>query len=473
MLDFARRHWIAPVAIAAIATIAAIAIYEATAEPAEPANDQPAEPANDQAAENEDLILRLRAAARNAIAAMPWYGATVEDMEDADEDEPRFITMMIESCVLDLIQCLESTANKREKRTRRAEFLLRIFDSEISHETKDRFYRVLATFVDTEEEDVEEEAEDEDMLNETEISALRACTARDGDMSEGLIFKKFSSTEPFKVPITQKFHDICKTNLNSNGFVYDIFTNIAVISFKELTVGALTDVESSKLRRSLLSTATLIFKGGASMGKFLFMADEDLWDSLSDEDRQFVRDNFVNGGDNDTSISFHTLPTDEWSCEQINQEIGAILYDMEGVVLRNVVEYGVEEIIKEHLEAAAEGVMEFAGKQFSFSQRQASSFAIVEKDETHVECLSLDSSKQALFGSISYLEFNDQNGEKVKFYLGRIKGGFVAKMENEVPDVEGLAFNCYAECLDISACCVDSASPFDAKYQGVDFSSFI
>jgi len=309
--------------------------------------------------------------------------------------------------------------------------------------------------------------------DDEQLRALIDCTVRDEDMSEGLIFKKFSSTEPFTVPITQRFHDICKTKLNSDGFVYDIFTNIAVISFKELTVGAMTAVESSKLRRSLLSTATLIFKGGASMGKFLFMADEELWNSLSEEDKEFVRDNFINGGDNDTSISFHTLPTDEWSCEQINQEIGAILYDMESVVLRNIVKYGVEGIIKEHLEAAAEGVMEFAGKQFSFSQRQASSFAIVEKDDTHVECLSLDSSKQALFGSISYLEFNNQKEEKVKFYLGRIKGGFVAKLEDKVPDVEELAFNCYAECLDISACCVDSASLFDTKYCGVNFDSFI
>lgn len=416
-----------------------------------------------------DSIKTLKAATRNALAAMPEYGMTSDEMVFDDAETDRFLTMSHDSCMLDLIQCLESTANKREKRLKRAQFLMRVLDNSIAQETKDRFTRVVNSFEEIVQEETQEDVPDADQ----QLRGLIDSIARDEDMSEGLIFKKFSSTEPFTVPVTQKFHDFCKTRLNSDGFVYDIFTNIAVISFKELTIKAMADAGSSKLRRTLLSTATLIFKGGASMGKFLFMADEELWYSLSEEDKEFVRENFINGGDNDTSIAFHTQPTDEWSCEDINQEIGSILYDMEGVVLGNVAKFGVEGIIKEHIEATVEGVMEFAEKQFSFSHREASSFAIVEKSETHVECLSLDNTKQALFGSISYLEFDNQNKEKVKFYLGRIKAGFIVSLEDGVPNVEGLRFNCYAECLDISACCIDSAHPFDAQYCGVSFDSFV
>lgn len=414
------------------------------------------------------LIKKLKASTRSALASMPDYGLTVDEMVFDDAETDRFITMTRDSCLLDLIQCLETTSNKREKRLRRAEFILRVLNASISQETKDRFIRVKNSFKET-----TEETQDDVPNDGEEMDALVECMTRDGDISEGLIFKKFSSTEPFTVPITQKFHDFCKTNLNSDGFVYDIFTNIAVISFKELVVGAMSEIESSPLRRTLLSTATLIFKGGASMGKFLFMADKELWESLSEEDKEFVRVNFINGGDNDTSISFHTLPTDELTCEEINQEIGAILYDMEGVVLKNVAKFDVENIIKKHIEEAVEGIMEFAGNQFSFSQREASSFAIVEKDETHVECLSIEKNKQVLFGSISYLEFDNSRKEKVKFYLGRIKAGFTATLEGEPYNANQMAFNCYAECLDISACCIDSASPFDTKYCGVDFTSFI
>ncbi len=414
-------------------------------------------------------IKTLKIATRNALAAMPEYNMTADEMVFDDAETERFVTMKRDSCMLDLVQCLEFTSNKREKRLQRAEFLLRVLASSICQETKDRFTKVKDSFKGLKEESQEVAIQDDDQ----QLRALIECTAHNEDMSDGLIFEKFSSTKPFIVPIKQKFHDFCKTKLNSDGFVYDIFTNIAIISFKELTVGAMSEATSSKLRRALLSTATLIFKGGAAMGKFLFMADEELWNSLSEEDKEFVRTNFINGGDNDTSISFHTLPTDEWSCEEINQEIGSILYDMEGVVLNNVVKYSIEGIIKEYIEATVEGVMEFAGKKFSFSHREATSFAIVEKNETHVECLSLDRTKQALFGSISYLEFDNQNKEKVKFYLGRIKAAFTATLEDGTSNIKELSFNCYAECLDISACYIDSAEPFAAQYCRVDFSSFV
>jgi hypothetical protein len=245
---------------------------------------------------------------------------------------------------------------------------------------------------------------------------------------------------------------------------------IAIISFKELVTEAVSNVGTSKLRRDLLSTATLVFKGGAAMGKFLFLGDEQRWESLSDEDKQCVKEMFINGGDNDTSVSFHEQPSAERSEEDMNQEIGSILYDLEGIVLRNVGVFHIDEIIEEYIDLTADGVMEFAGKQFSFERSSRSSFMIVDKDATHLELLPFTDVHRPLFGSISYIEFDNIQGKKVKFFLARIKAGFCAVMDCAN---DPLRFNCYAECLDISACCIDSADPFDAVYTAVSFSCFL
>ena len=165
---------------------------------------------------------------------------------------------------------------------------------------------------------------------------------------------------------------------------------------------------------------------------------------------------------NDTGIVF-TRPAGHWyTDEEANAVIGQILFDMNKIVLEVVRRYQVEEIILSYLDAHLGTQFEFAGRPFAFHSRNASSFSITEKNDKQNEILVLEQEAHRLFTSTSLLEFLTPKGDMVKFYLARVKAAFVAR------DAEGLSVNCYAECLDISATCVDSLD-YGAQYQSVVF----
>ena len=383
---------------------------------------------------------------------------------DYEGNPDRCSAMSAESAILDIVQCLESNPNgKKVKRVKRLKFLLKFFGSEISKETLLRLLKLSNTLDDiSAEETVGQEP--------TLAQLMKDVGTKIDDIEDGIVFDKLSPDNKFVPSLKQMFHDQCKSVVNRDGYVYDVFAAIAIISFEELLNSC--DVNVSQLRMTLLSRSKLIFKGGAAIGKFLFRCNKKMWDSMIDNDKAFVMENFINKGDNDTGLSFSMPENSGVSVDEINNEIGSILYDMQLIVMENVKRFKVEKIIASYIEDACKSKFEFDERQFSFESRNATSFAITEKNALQNELIPLGSTSGRLFGSVSYLEFADANGAMIKFYLGRVKAAFVAKMKTNKHE-NPFNLNCYAECLDISASCIDSAQKFKAKYQPARFSDLI
>lgn len=359
--------------------------------------------------------------------------------------KPRIVVMNAESTVLDLMLCIESNpAAKLEKRVRRMQTLLKFFGSEMSHETLQRVDRIVELIENSGPAEAIEKPTDAQLYAELQASVVVDPT----DAVDGLIFDKPVLGGEFKTPVKQPFHDSCKAAVNCDGEVYDIFTAVAIIAFETLLYN---NISKCPIRASLLSKVKLAFKGGAAAGKFLFMSNTKLWESMTEIDRKLVKTNFIDTGDNDTGLVF-TRPDDlGCSTAAANDVIGQVLFDMNKIVLEVVRRFHVEDIINSYMQSHLGTEFEFAGRQFAFEARTASSFAITEKNAEQNEILVLEQESHQLFTSMSLIEFQSANGGLTKFYLSRVKAAFVAR------DADGLAVNCYAECLDISAACLNSA----------------
>ena len=367
---------------------------------------------------------------------------------DYSGSRERCVVLTPESSILDIVQCLESNpACKTEKRFNRLKFLMKFFGRTLTTETIDRIANVVMLL---------ESVSDDEEAGVLTLDQLKA----DIQKSKSLVFNKLSPTEKFVPSLVQHFHNECKSAVNHDGYVYDVFTAVATISLQELLSG---HSRKSALRQMLLSKAKLIFKGGASIGKFLFESNKDLWESMTSEDQAFVKSNFINGGDNDTGLSFDIGEDSGYSAAELNDEIGSILYDLQFITMENVKRYHVEEIISQYLDSVVDRTFQFDDQKFSFDNRKACSFAVVEKNELQNEIIPVSNESERVFGSVSYLEFMDANGSMIKFFLGRIKAAFTAFSADA-----SVVLNCYAECLDISATCVGSAVRFNAQYQSVD-----
>jgi hypothetical protein len=368
----------------------------------------------------------------------------------------RFAVMSAESVILDLIYCLENSTMKQEKRIKRLLFMVKFFSHEISPETEVRLILAINRCYEQIEAEpvhaIEKREDDESLLARLfEESTPESAVQEHND----IVFDKRDPLAPFVPPLKQVFNDSCKSAVNRDGKVYDIFAAVATVAFYEL----LSVVKQSPLRKALYEKAKMVFKGGASIGKFLFQQDKKLWDSMLEDDKQFVIESFINGGDNDTTICFGKV--EGYSVEEVNNEIAAILYDMQLHMLDAVKRYHVERFLEDYLKIDAS--VEFAGQTFTIEARKGTSFHIVERNEHQMELLFLGDSS-SVFGSVSYLEFPNSKGEMIKFFLARLKAGYKAVLgEREI--------NCYSELLDVSACCADSAKGLEVVYKEVKVAS--
>lgn len=393
---------------------------------------------------------KLKERARYCLLAMPDYGFLTGEFDHSGL-ETRFRMMDADSVVLDLIQCIEFTSNKREKRMRRMSFLARVLN--ISEYVQQKVVYIQEQYMGQ----IVKQNGNQHMstLDELLIQQQRNSS----------IFKRNDIRTVFKQPIVQQFHNQCKDILNVDGHIYDIFTCVVIIAFYELVIGC---NNASALQKCLLSTATLQFKGGAAVGKFLLKSNHQLWNSFSEEDKQFAISNFIQGGDNDTSINFHYEPNANHYLGKINEEIGSIMFDLSTIMIKIASDFHIEDLMYEQVELVKKSTFEFDKCQFTFEPRKTLSFAVVDLENDQMECIPMIDKRSCLFNSISYLEFLNQNRQIVKFYLTRMKYGFKACNPNVDIDV-----NCYAECLDVSGCCIDSAYVFASTYMDVNLSMFV
>lgn len=364
------------------------------------------------------------------------------------------VVLTAATVIEDLLQCLENNPNsKREKRIERLTFMHRMFEDYLSEELCERISECLNRLMDLPNSTAHSLTSGLEQLKEEE---LRCPEHNNGD---SILLPKRDPSIPFVQPLKQAFNDVCKQRLNSDGVVYDIFFDVVRVAYTDL----MRSYSPAALRGILLASSKLVLKGGAATGKFLFRNDESMWSSMSQKDKQYVMDTFINGGDNDTSIVFDKSVLDlGFSVSQVNNEIASIMNDMQQHILRVTREHDVQSRIDAYIASALTAPVEFDGVSFQLSKRDSSSFVILDKDEQHSELVYLNNNRANLFGSQSYCEFPDSKGDMIKFYLARVKVAYKASSMQE-----NFSLNCYAECLDVSAACIDSAVLCRSEYKPI------
>lgn len=371
----------------------------------------------------------------------------------------KFVSMSPEYVVLDLLSCLETNAAKREKRISRLLFVAKHFISELSEKTRARISTVLTALANSTEEEPEVEEDIGRLLNESQImlNMLR------DDRKAPIVFPKLDPYEgTYTPPYAKVLHEHCRAILNADGHLYDLFTAVAVVAFADLL---LASRKGSPLRQQLMSSSKLLFKGGAAIGKFLFIANKRVWEGLSAEDREYVFTSFIAGGDNDTALHFERVRG--FTELQINGEIERIARDFQKHLAAVIAKYRVDKLTNS--ERVAGTVVKYDGHEFTFSARDARSYRIEPKNDRQCQLVHQGQRGQ-IFTSAGLNEILYPEVGLVRFHLVRAKIGYRAGLDGS--DV--VSVNCYGECLDISIMCIDSACRVTPPtYQQVQFADFL
>ena len=287
-------------------------------------------------------------------------------------------------------------------------------------------------------------------------------------------FKKPQKSLEYFPGEISKFNNFCKDILNDDGMVYNICTYISIIALKEII--DYKAQSTSPIYDILLNSAQLVFKGGASIGKFILLDNKDLWNKLSDEEKKFANHNFIKGGDNDTTIKFNKdklkqfLQTNNnYTISDINKQIQKFIFVLSSILQHLIEKYKVRNIIEKYILNINNSIYTYADNDFIFLDRTSKSYAIIE-DQIDSEYLrkinfNFNYDMNQIYNSTSYVEFINKNNQNFKFYLTRIKCGFLTEqlipntllINNENNKIKKIKANCYAECLDISIECIDSA----------------
>jgi hypothetical protein len=374
----------------------------------------------------------------------------------------KFVHLSAKAAMLDLLQCLETSTNKSAKRVQRLMLLAKAYPTAVSANMDRRFQQYQQQLIDTQDDDQPVQA-----LTLTQlIASLRKPDIEDGEVD--IKFPKLDPTVPFTQRPKQVFHDALKVIVNKDGQVYNIFSAVAVVAFNRLSMA----LPMTMLRTLLLAHCKLVFKGGASIGKFLFQGNPKVWNSLSSEEKAVIFNTFNKGGDNDTGLKFERVVLPGLSDEAQNNEIASIIYDLMIVVKQVIAEFHVEALIKEYLVEPTYHMHKIDGSYFSVVQRMAKGFTIVEQNANEMVLVSSDEEAySSLFSTVTKVSFQSLdhvgNAKMTQFYLGRIKASYKFKLQERFDlsaENVGEEFNAYAECLDISASLIGSYSAFDDRF---------
>lgn len=470
-------------------------------------------------AEPKYLYNKLKNDAKNAINNIKPIIINGEDRNC--KGNSRFIIYDINTILDELLTLLESTDQKMEKRFYRIKFLIDLCSKQncsvlINKDIKERFKRIENRFI-----EIQNKINNKSIYNmiqqfnpftkgniikeEPSLYILKLELGKDLDNLESdfsinigstsLIFEqinneinnnfknKKNNINKFKKPQKsleffpgeiKNFNDHCKNILNNDGMVYDICSYIAIIALKEII--DYKAQSTSPIYDILLNSAQLVFKGGASIGKFILLDNKDLWNKLSNEEQRFAYHNFIKGGDNDTTIKFNKdklkqfLQTNNnYTIYDINKEIQKFIFVLSSILQHLIEKYKIKDIIKQYIVNINNSIYTYANNDFIFSDKTSKSYAIIE-DKTDSDYLrkidfNFNYIPNQIYNSSSYVEFVNKNNQNFKFYLTRIKCGFLTEqlipnallINNENNRIEKIKANCYAECLDISIECIDSA----------------
>jgi hypothetical protein len=383
------------------------------------------------------------------------------------KNKSRFVTYDLNTVILDLIQCIENTTQKREKRYKRIQFLIKTcgdtnINCKITKSTYEKLkniekilynnsntislFNIFNIFTFKIEQDTE---------IQPSIYLLKLENKIDIEDDTTLFFKKYDKNTLFLPPEKQEFNNHCKTILNNDGYVYDIFSYVAIIMFYELINDINNDIYK-ELHKKILNSCYLVFKGGASIGKHIIQNDKNIWSKTTQDQRIYILNDFIKGGDNDTSIHINKVEFVDYTYEEINKALSDIMLQLPIYMNKILIEFDIQSLIQKNINDINETIFEYANTDFKFINRESTSYAIVddEEDNTLIRKKNYNISKSQIYNTMSYVEFYDSKKNINKFYLARIK---CAIKSEPIYDDKDLTINCYAECLDVSCPCIDSA----------------
>lgn len=386
----------------------------------------------------------------------------------------RFGTMSIESALSDLCQCAINNTDKRAKRIRRISLIADIyqqFGHEFSPDLLETIEMVKLLPVQDEQEQTPAE----------KLAKLRQELSNEAEMRNGKIYFETGEWTP---PIAKHFHGMCTKAINKDGDVYDLMKKVAIITFARLLSNKQA-YETNQCATELLSSAQLIFKGGAAIGKFLF-EQKPFWNQLTKDQQDEIRSSFILGGDNDTSIYFINMKevTKKYGQTTVSKAIVEIASRMQQTLWETCQEFKIDQMLSVHSDNAAWDPIPFAGHEFALTTREATGFQLKEVDSYELDEFEMVSHEESneefewvekptmlclapyngrapsqVFTTQSKVEFSIKD-KCVKFELVRAKLGFRASCDD-------MDVNTYSELLDISLEYPESAALFPKKWAAI------
>jgi hypothetical protein len=330
-------------------------------------------------------------------------------------------TFTQESVIYDLVSCLNATNNKIEKRIKRLEMCLVSFVG-LSQEVRELAIDAIH------HAKVRLSAGIPDMISTKHIDEMFSSEASDIFQANGLF------DEP-SFPANAIFNGFAKDIVNMDGKVYDLASMIVVIAYYRLYHDKSSNYSYDG---SLIEHSKLIFKGGASIGKFIATYRN------GDASRREFFDTFVKGGDNDTCMDFENP---NGLSEEVIFHAGQRIMDkfMDHVICV-CREYQFEKILTQYTNSVQGHTLTISDQLFRFEDTKRRSFSVFDYltvDGIMLKRIVPFSDAGSLYFTKSHLDFINKCG-RANFYLGRIKKAFLVK--NMYHDV----YRINAEILDIA-----------------------
>lgn len=322
----------------------------------------------------------------------------------------RMLVMDLKSTIMDAAFCLSVTDNKLIKRIKRLELLL--FSCQNIKQVLGNDYNYVyeiyhASLVKRDNNAIRQA----DNINEESIRDLFTKKEVGFFIANGLFDEQSTSLKPY-------FDGIAKDIVNETGEVYDIMSKVVMIAFSRFV-----SVRRAKdsIAFYLVKDCDLVFKGGASIGKYLLR-------DLTKTRAKDIFEVFVSKGDNDTSIKFKPLDmfsdydvyvTQKTLMDEFIQHIGFVVED-----------FRVEELLARWIEPVLGHRVDVVGKSFVYESGNSRNFCIdpyIQIDGKELNRIRFTSlSAKSLYFTTNVLDFSVR-GIRSNFYLGRMKYAFTLR----------------------------------------------
>jgi|Laugresu1bdmlbsd_1035121.scaffolds.fasta_scaffold13386_2 hypothetical protein len=346
----------------------------------------------------------------------------------------RIGSMSFEAIIFDLCYCIITNEAKREKRLKRLNLIVEIYNQIYGNLCSSLNDAIIQTnFVDI--------GDDESLTTEKLLEILH----------------RQLNGEQTSINVKKHFSAFCTNTINKDGDVYDVMTKIAIIAFDRLLLNA-SSFENDVCTFELLKGAQLIFKGGCAIGKFLFQfkhADLDnksIWDVLEQNKKDFIMSSFIKGGDNDTSIYFENIKllSKIFDKDSISNSIKIIAATLSQILSDVCLEFDLSNMLLKHSSNLCKNSKFLLGDQeCTFTSRESKGFHI----DMNVLEPYINREQSQVFLTHSFVQF-DMSKEKIaKFELVRVKLGFSSSIDN-------MLIKTYSELLDVSLIHYESHTPF-------------